>query len=163
MSNCKSAVQHKQNDTCPKQIPIKPCRSYYVKQKLKAYIARQLRTEYITKADQLFTSNPYSVSQKHSTAQAQTARSQCKIYSLDCKLKHMHGPKSHSLLFFCDRHLHLCVQVVRMTQREYTNCIFFTGIFVSTHKASLFKTRATLSDSAVRWDRAAAKQFMDRQ
>lgn len=65
--------------------------------------------------------------------------------------------------FFCDRRLHLCVQVVRMTQREYTNYIFFIGIFVSTHKASLFKTRATLSDSAVRWDRAAAKQFMDRQ
>ena len=35
--------------------------------------------------------------------------------------------------------------------------------FFSTHKASLFKTRATLSDSAVRCDRAAAKQLMDRQ
>lgn len=32
-----------------------------------------------------------------------------------------------------------------------------------THKANLFKTRATLSDSAVRWDRAAAKQFIDKQ
>lgn len=32
-----------------------------------------------------------------------------------------------------------------------------------THKASLFNTRATLSDSAVRFDLASAKQLIDRQ
>lgn len=43
----------------------------------------------------------------------------------------------------------------------YVCSIYF--VFNSTYKASLFKTSATLSDSAVRWDRAAAKQLMDRQ
>lgn len=41
--------------------------------------------------------------------------------------------------------------------------VYYVVFVLNTHKASLFKTRATLSDSAVRWDRAAAKQFMDRQ